>query len=524
MPPAIGGSTTFGISGSGSITRQPNSEPSSTSLTKHIKSPDGANAFLKTLEEPPAHTRFVLATTDPEELLPTIVSRCQRFDFRRHTIAGIAGRVKVLAARESIQLTEDAIQLVAQLAHGSMRDPVGLLEQLSNFQSEQGALEGPIDAEAVRELVGMTRSEIAIRIVSAIGRRDATEALAAVNEAVDAGQDVRQLNRQVVALLRDGLQVASGLNVLAYQDELKVLAANLTISDLVEVAAAFLDTESQIRSSVMPHLPLELAVLKSTVARSSPGTMESTQPASPPPKTDPEGAASVPERRATSFESMQNPVAVHPASTPEPAPTNKWTSMARNRDAVRRVSETAPSEPYSPEQAANKQATPEHASEPPMQVAAQADVAAEAGIPPGDLSTEFLVDMWPNIRADIKSLDRRTEALMLEIDPIDVIGDRVTLASPYEFHRNMLNDATRRSTLEDVISRRTGRAVRVEVVLKSDFLATHAPQAVAPPNQSAQPEPADAAPTAADEDGEKFLGAVLRIFDGEIIDETPEEP
>ncbi len=98
-----------------------------------------ANAFLKTLEEPPAHTRFVLATTDPEELLPTIVSRCQRFDFRRHTVAGIASRIRVLADRESIQLTDDAVQLVAELAHGSMRDPVGLLEQLSNFQSETGS-------------------------------------------------------------------------------------------------------------------------------------------------------------------------------------------------------------------------------------------------------------------------------------------------------------------------------------------------------------------------------------------------
>src|SRR3954463_8016376 len=90
-----------------------------------------ANAFLKTLEEPPAHTRFILATTDPEELLPTIVSRCQRFDFKRVSLDDIVRRLRTVAALEGISVDTDALRLIARQATGSLRDALGLLDQLA---------------------------------------------------------------------------------------------------------------------------------------------------------------------------------------------------------------------------------------------------------------------------------------------------------------------------------------------------------------------------------------------------------
>src|SRR5918997_1720565 len=90
-----------------------------------------ANAFLKTLEEPPAHTRFILATTDPEELLPTIVSRCQRFDFRRVSADDIVRRLQTVASLEGVSVDADALRLIARHATGSLRDALGLFEQLA---------------------------------------------------------------------------------------------------------------------------------------------------------------------------------------------------------------------------------------------------------------------------------------------------------------------------------------------------------------------------------------------------------
>ncbi len=221
-----------------------------------------ANAFLKTLEEPPAHTRFILATTDPEELLPTIVSRCQRFDFRRHTPEIIARRIEVLAEREGIKLAKDALALIADLAHGSMRDPIGLLDQLSNYQAVSGT---ELSAEDVRALVGISHSEIAVRVLVAISEGDAKAALQAINEAVTAGQDPRQLNRQIVSLIRDGLYIASGARSSVDEQQLKDASERLGLTGLLHVATAFADTDSGIRSAVIPQLPLEMAVLDAII-------------------------------------------------------------------------------------------------------------------------------------------------------------------------------------------------------------------------------------------------------------------
>src|SRR5207249_1995701 len=109
-----------------------------------------ANTFLKTLEEPPAHTKFILTTTDPEELLQTIVSQCQRFDFRRISVDAMVQRLRTVAEAESLNIDDEALQVIARHATGSLRDALGLLDQLSVYRevepTDQPEL---IDAAAV---------------------------------------------------------------------------------------------------------------------------------------------------------------------------------------------------------------------------------------------------------------------------------------------------------------------------------------------------------------------------------------
>ena len=133
-----------------------------------------------------------------------------------------------------------------------------------------------------------------------------------------------------------------------------------------------------------------------------------------------------------------------------------------------------------------------------------------------------MVELWPNIRADIKSLDRRIEALLGEVDPVDVTDEEVILAASYEFHRDKVNEDERRAIVEEVIARRLGRSVRVQCVLRSDFVMTTRTPAIAP-ETPAEPVASDSPTPAIERDGEKadekMLGAVVRMFDGEIIDE-----
>src|SRR3954447_17857548 len=119
-----------------------------------------ANAFLKTLEEPPPHTKFVLATTDPEELLTTIVSRCQRFDFRRISVDRSVARLRGVATLEGLEADDDALEMIARHATGSLRDALGLLDQLSVYQ-EDGEEHGSrtVTLDAVRALLGVSRND-----------------------------------------------------------------------------------------------------------------------------------------------------------------------------------------------------------------------------------------------------------------------------------------------------------------------------------------------------------------------------
>jgi DNA polymerase III subunit gamma/tau len=450
-----------------------------------------ANAFLKTLEEPPAKTKFILATTDPEELLPTILSRCQRFDFRRHTPEVIAQRVRTLAEREGIGLSDDAISLVADLAHGSLRDPIGLLDQLASYRPHGGAADTELTAEDVRELVGITRSEVAVRILSAIAGKDAKTALESINEAVERGQDPRQLNRQLVGLIRDGLYLVSGAKQLEDLPDFRLACERLSLNGLLDAARAFADTDFNIRNAVIPQLPLEMAVLEAIIGEERPVERE---PANEVNRAAPESA----DRGAAPPDAH---LAASARSSDEPSkPRTPLRDMVRNSPEPRQVQETSES----------------LASTPP--------VAANNGFGKGATNSpavEALAELWPKIRADIKSLDRRTEALLGEIDPVHINDDEVILAASYEFHRDKVNEDERRAVVESVIARRLGRTVRVQCVLRSDFvISANVPSAQTQvATEAAPPVPVESGATETERSDEKMLGAVVRMFDGEVFDD-----
>jgi DNA polymerase-3 subunit gamma/tau len=450
-----------------------------------------ANAFLKTLEEPPPHVVFVLATTDPEELPATILSRCQRFDFRRHTTANIASRVRALAEREGIALSDEAVSLVADLAHGSMRDPIGLLDQLANYHPTGDTKE--IGADDVRALVGMSGSETAVEILGAIADRNAVRALEAIQASLNAGQDPRQLNRQLTGLIRSSLYLASGASVPTVDDDVRAIAGRMTLPDLMRIAANFTETESEIRSAVMPQLPLELAVLRSII-----GT-----PAERPARTDAAPVYEPPARREQASAPIMPPVErTPPPPAPDLTPKPPVEAGSRLADKVReRTSEPLVAALAEPAPVVETPAPP-------------ADAVVPAG-PENDATIEAIRDAWSQIRADVKSLDRRTEALLMEIDPYAIQDGQVVLASPYDFHRNMLNDPDRRAILEQVIHRRFNVRLRVSTALRSELVAqpsapTPAPKAATPTAPGETPGP---------DDDEKYLNAIKSTFDGEVLED-----
>jgi len=169
----------------------------------HMLSNAAFNALLKTLEEPPAHAIFILATTEAHKIPPTVISRCQRYDFRRIPLNFILGELKQIVAQEKINADADALTLIARQATGSMRDAISLLDQLASTGES-------ISLAVAQSVIGAATSEHVINLVQSMAHKKVSEGLLAVHQALDSGTDPRQFARQVVDYLRSMMLIKLG--------------------------------------------------------------------------------------------------------------------------------------------------------------------------------------------------------------------------------------------------------------------------------------------------------------------------
>ncbi len=457
------------------------------------------NAFLKTLEEPPAHTKFVLATTDPEDLLTTIVSRCQRFDFRRIALPAAISRLRTVAAAEQIEVDDDALTAIARAGTGSLRDSLGLLDQLAVYQEsdEESRLPGRITADSVRALMGVSRNDRVETIVRALADRDVSTALGSVNNAVEAGEDPRQLNRQLVTYLRVLMHQLAGGSPDADQTA-RELAARFDLYDLAKMAQRFSETDVRIRHASIAQLPFEVAIVES-ILRPATGEVSGASPArsvrpaslatSPAPSRPAATAAPPIDRQSASGEPDwmrepdQSPAPAAAAEAPPPGPSLK--DRVRNPSA--RISQSTPvqaTSPQPPEQTSQPSSTASESTPPPRDTS---PATSQPDADPRNVTVQRLIELWGRIRQDVKLQNRRIEALLAEVDPIAVDGNMITLRAAYPFHRNRLEEDDVREVVQSAIGKRVGTPLRVRTVLKgepgeaTDTLTTAAPAAFIPP-------------------------------------------
>ena len=225
----------------------------------HMLTEAAFNAFLKTLEEPPSHTLFVLCTTEPHKLPATIISRCQRFDFRRITTADVVDRLGHIATAEGVELSSEALHLVARAAGGSLRDATNVLDQLITSSGTS-----PSD-DAVREMLGVGGEEQAVGLVQRLLASDTPGALTVINDVAGEGLDLRVLHRMTVEYLRAVLLMKSGVRdaVDAPAEVLQELAAVAPQAGMPRVLRALrLFGGVSLKHDQPSPLPLELATVK----------------------------------------------------------------------------------------------------------------------------------------------------------------------------------------------------------------------------------------------------------------------
>lgn len=231
----------------------------------HMLTKEAFNALLKTLEEPPEHAIFILATTEPEKLPATIISRTQRFDFKKLTLKEITERLKLLAKNEKVNISDEAIKEIALSSEGSLRDAESLLDQLISLGYKE------INFETLEEVLGRVNFEKISQFLNFVAKKDSGAAIRLINEIYDDGGDLIEFNRAILKNLRKILLLKANPETgEILKDELtkeqletlKKLSEKFEIKELKKLMEEFLKAKEAIKHSPIPTLPLELIVFE----------------------------------------------------------------------------------------------------------------------------------------------------------------------------------------------------------------------------------------------------------------------
>ena len=335
----------------------------------HMLTREAWNAFLKTLEEPPPNTVFVLCTTEPHKVMPTIVDRCQRFDFQRPSLEQIAAVLRRVASAESIEIDDGAVAAIARSARGSFRDGLGTLDQLVAYSGKQVA------TDDVLAVLGVAESELILAIADAIAAEDGKAALEVSERLARSGRDVTQFARDVLAhlppllVIRTSGVVPEAFSVTAADPErLRTQAEQLSDLALVRAIDVIAAALAAVKEGDEPRMTIELALLRA--AR---------------PQLDPTKQALLQRlERLESSLGARPPAAPHGEHGVEPTQVSAQPPQARRGDPqAASLGDVSPSVPEATE-------TAERDGEPAARGAAAAVVEE-----PVDL--ERVVSLWPAV-------------------------------------------------------------------------------------------------------------------------------
>jgi DNA polymerase III subunit gamma/tau len=385
----------------------------------HMLTAEAFNALLKMLEEPPEHVVFVLATTEKHKVLPTIISRCQSFDFRRPSVETLVGKLEEISEAEDIEIEPEALTVIAREGRGSFRDAEGLLDQLSSFA------EGRITASMVRELLGGVGPESLIETTYALHERRAADALRIVDRLSGGGKDLGQFVGELLAHLRNLMLLPYAPEVVLAEvgaeerPQLEEQANIVPTAGVVRLIEALGDAVSLMRRGGDPKLELELVFLKLT--------RDYTEP----------DLTTILDRLETLERAVENgSVATNP-----------------QRAAADTVREEPPAEGVPAQETVEPEAPPGDVS-----VLEDPDDRRETGI---DLTSE-----WHRIMDELK---RRRQALTAavygeaRVESFDGSVLRLVYPEEQSFHVGMAKDSGHIEKLAAVLEERLGSKPRLEI-------------------------------------------------------------
>ncbi len=378
----------------------------------HQLTPDAFDALLKTLEEPPAHVVFILATTDPRELPQTILSRVQRFDFRPITPEALTASLERILREEKVSYEPGALPVIVRASEGSLRDALSLLDTAIAYGN------GTLEAETTATLLGATASRDVRAFAAALFAHDTVAAVEAIDRAARDGDDIQAFARDVIELLRRSLVLkaapAAKMSDLTpvETEELQALGGPVALDEILYVVRAFLDADALMRESPHPRIELEIAAIRAT-RRPVPHELDTVL------KRVEEALARAGTVAPAAAAPAQTSLLAGPEPPPAPAP-------------VRRPVAAAP---------------PPTATPPPP------------AAPSADLTTE-----WERVVEEVMGKKALLGSILAQARPRSVVGGELTLeVTASQFQRDLLADRANREIVMQAIRRSVAGADRFTV-------------------------------------------------------------
>lgn len=431
----------------------------------HMLSISAFNALLKIIEEPPSYVVFILCTTEIQRVPNTVISRCERFDFKRISVKEVVKKLSYIASQEKVDISTEILESVARRSGGHLRDAESLLGQLFSLGGQR------ITNEQAELVVPNYNSSDALSLIDFLGHKDAAKGVALVNSLVDSGVNIKILVNELVSLLRkimleklnpeltDSLGLDLGENL---EKRLSLIAADLSWEQILAFTRRFLEISTENKSAAIPQLPLELAIVELCTRQVAPAAK------------------------------LANPV--------NPRPINNF-------------------QPNNSQFAGPQGLDKKNIAEPP--------IINRSSLPPAaDLSVAGVKEKWPEFLIKIKKYNHSLSFVMQNCEPREIKDGRLSLVFKYKFHQDRVNDLSVKKMLDEALAETFGSGLNFDSLIDDNLEIkrdNQEPSALASaevavleieeetsPNQASLPDRGDKLPGG-------LIGDLLKTFGGEVI-------
>ncbi|MCU0680073.1 MAG: DNA polymerase III subunit gamma/tau [Planctomycetes bacterium] len=438
----------------------------------HMLSISAFNALLKIMEEPPAFVIFILCTTEIHKVPSTIISRCQRFDFKRINVVDMIKKLDYIAKKENIKISKNVLEAIARKADGYMRDAESLFGQIISISGKE------VSEEEASLILPNTNSTEIVKLLNLLNKKDAVNALSLVNQLVDNGVNIRNfladtievLRKMMIAKINPSLADSLGLNLSEQQEkEISFLIQELELSRIVVFLEAFIKANQESKNALIAQLPTEIMIV--TLASGS-------------------ELKNYSEKNDNSFRTIRDSI--------------------KNSDNIKPLNDI--NEYVKPAKTKNlkKDITPESSKE-----EEEGEITS--------INHESILEKWNEFLISIKKYNHSLSFVLQNCQPQNLEKNKLCIAFKYKFHRDRVNDSQIKPIIEKTLKEIYGSALKIEAVLDEnlDLTRNNSSEDKVENNIKNTSTSTDSSPQGEENKtttgGNEMITNLLKTFGGEVI-------